>query len=296
MRYKNLFWGILLITIGVLWLLQNQHSICFNWSDVWKLWPFILVWIGIGIIPIKDIYKICLDVVALGIAIVFLLIPKNDPTQKYVSLMKLQNTFCTMIQNDSVNMQTVHLKMDLAAGKFSIIQGKDLLNVIGDGSDKNLVLKENQDKNKLHADIDLDFKHVINTSTDRDFEIQLDTFPLWDLEMNMGAAKGDFDLSEFKVNKIKIDAGVSNIDLKIGQLYSDVNIELETGMASIKIDVPLSMQCIITNESGLSNLNLEGFIKQGKGVYISENKKDNIKGTVKIYIESGMSNIHIDRY
>ncbi|MDD3281786.1 MAG: DUF5668 domain-containing protein, partial [Bacteroidales bacterium] len=78
MRYKNIFWGIFFITIGVLWLLHNQQIIDIDWRNLWYLWPFILVLVGISIIPVKDIYKIIMDVILMGIAIFVPLTPFNQ--------------------------------------------------------------------------------------------------------------------------------------------------------------------------------------------------------------------------
>ncbi len=297
MKYKNIFWGILLVAIGVLWLLQNQHIVCIEWKDVWMLWPFILVWIGIGIIPVKDIYKIILDVIVLAIAVVILLFAKNEPDRNDFSLMKLQNLSQTSILNDSNDYQTVHLSMDLAAGKFRINPGKELVNVFGNRlNEKDIILTQDKDVKNRHAEIKLDFKNFINNSANRNYEIQLDTIPIWDIELSMGAADCEFDLSAFKVKKMEIGAGASQIQIKFGDLYPDVELEIETGMASTQIEIPRSMQCTITNESGLSDLDVNGFKKSVKGVYVSENQNDSIKGSIRIHIESGMSNINIIRY
>ena len=52
MRYKSVFWGILFIIAGILWLLQSLQIVDFGWHDVLALWPFILIWTGISVIPV----------------------------------------------------------------------------------------------------------------------------------------------------------------------------------------------------------------------------------------------------
>jgi multisubunit Na+/H+ antiporter MnhC subunit len=68
---RSSFWGILLIAIGILLLLKTLNILSFSWKDLIKLWPLILVWVGIWLIPMKDIFKIILDIIvfALGIYI-----------------------------------------------------------------------------------------------------------------------------------------------------------------------------------------------------------------------------------
>ncbi len=42
-----------------------------------ELWPLIFIWIGIGLLPIKEWIKISLDIIILAIGVVFLLSPTN---------------------------------------------------------------------------------------------------------------------------------------------------------------------------------------------------------------------------
>ncbi len=76
MNRKNIFWGLLLIAIGILLLLRTLNIVSFSVYDLIKLWPLILIWIGIGLIPMKDIFKIILDVIVF-IAGIYILIAGN---------------------------------------------------------------------------------------------------------------------------------------------------------------------------------------------------------------------------
>lgn len=50
-RYRSLFWPIILIGVGVLWLLGNLNLISdINWWNLWRLWPLILIGIGLDIL------------------------------------------------------------------------------------------------------------------------------------------------------------------------------------------------------------------------------------------------------
>ncbi|MGD8604666.1 MAG: DUF5668 domain-containing protein [Anaerolineales bacterium] len=50
-NYRSLFWPIILIGVGVLWLLSNFDMIGdFSWWSLWRLWPLILIGIGLDIL------------------------------------------------------------------------------------------------------------------------------------------------------------------------------------------------------------------------------------------------------
>ena len=73
MNLKNLFWGLLFVCVGVLWLLHYYAIINISCSDLIALWPLILIWIGIAILPIKEWVKFILKILALSLGIVLLL-------------------------------------------------------------------------------------------------------------------------------------------------------------------------------------------------------------------------------
>ena len=50
-RYRSIFWPILLIGVGVTWLLVNLGVISgVDWRILWRFWPLILIAIGLDII------------------------------------------------------------------------------------------------------------------------------------------------------------------------------------------------------------------------------------------------------
>jgi hypothetical protein len=74
MKNKSIFWGISLVAIGIILLLKTLGIISFQWKDLIKLWPLILIWIGICIMPIKDIFKIILNIIVFAIGIYILVV------------------------------------------------------------------------------------------------------------------------------------------------------------------------------------------------------------------------------
>ncbi len=73
MKYKGIFWGLLLVTIGILFLLKNLGLICFSWCGLWMIWPVLLIFWGITILPVNDLTKTILSVIAIILGVVLLL-------------------------------------------------------------------------------------------------------------------------------------------------------------------------------------------------------------------------------
>lgn len=69
MRSRNLFLGIVFVAVGVLALLAALNVIDFSWRVALHLWPLLLVFVGIVILPVKDWLKAVLMVVALAVGV-----------------------------------------------------------------------------------------------------------------------------------------------------------------------------------------------------------------------------------
>lgn len=66
MKSRNWFLGLIFLAIGVVALLASFDVIDFSWRIAWRLWPLMLVFFGIVILPVKDWLKAVLLVVALA--------------------------------------------------------------------------------------------------------------------------------------------------------------------------------------------------------------------------------------
>ena len=53
MKISHVFWGTLFIGLGLLVLINNFTAIFMDWSTIWKLWPIVIILLGISLL-IKD--------------------------------------------------------------------------------------------------------------------------------------------------------------------------------------------------------------------------------------------------
>ena len=70
MRSRNLFLGIVFVAIGVLALLVSLDVIDFSWRIACRLWPLLLVFAGIVVLPVKDWLKAVLLLVTLAVGVI----------------------------------------------------------------------------------------------------------------------------------------------------------------------------------------------------------------------------------
>jgi len=77
--YSRIFWGLVLIIIGVLMFLKQFGIIYFHWYSLWQLWPLLLVFWGVSLLPLKDPLKLIISVVFIAVTFFVLLQYGQEP-------------------------------------------------------------------------------------------------------------------------------------------------------------------------------------------------------------------------
>lgn len=311
MKYGHLFWAIILIAIGCLILISNFGWIDFQWSTVWRLWPLILIFWGIAILPIKNWIKYTALVgVILFTGIFFnrLTEPRgcfswhgNHGNWNIEHRWDEEGTSRNIeSQTLSVPLDTLSKKAELdleaAAGDFRI-EGltTDLLTFHKTGDIGNYSLTSEDKNGKKEISISLKETNESRKFSQNDVEIRLNQLPLWDLDLDIGAAKIDMNLKDYRIDSINIDAGASSIDLTLGNKNPVTRVNFNAGASSLNIRIPKEAACEVESESFLVSRDFEGFKKKPNGVYQSDNFTTG-KNKIYINIETAVSSISIERY
>lgn len=312
MKFRNIFWGVILIFAGVLFILQNLNIVYFDWVSMWRLWPVLLVLWGVSIIPVNDWIKVILVLVILGASVSFMLnrteFYDDSKTFDFFSHRDYDNwdendesTYKYTTQTFSIPYEDsatyVDLNMDAAAGKFVINNTTDDLLYFdrkGNSAEYSYILKTSDSTSDIN--IEMESTSINLGKNNRNMvNISLNKMPIWDIDLEAGAAKIDFDLEDYKVRKLDIEGGATSITIKLGELYPKSDINLSAGASEIVINVPKTSGCKLSLESVLSGKTLKGFEKTDRGEYITSNFDE---AANKIYIdaEAAVSSFTIIRY
>ncbi|MCF0043339.1 LiaF transmembrane domain-containing protein [Dyadobacter fanqingshengii] len=126
-------------------------------------------------------------------------------------------------------------------------------------------------------------------------KIQLNEKPIWNIDLGIGAGKGDFDFSNYKVEKLKVSTGVADMDIKMGDKMTTSNIDIEAGVASITLELPRSVGCEMHMDGALNAKNMDDLDKISNGLYRSPDF-DNASKKIIIHFEGGLTSVNIKRY
>lgn len=197
--------------------------------------------------------------------------------------------------------KSANLKIDCAAASY-ILEGetKDLIQIAKEGRviDYKFLVKETE-KDEIEVSLypkerkGVNFE--INDKQFGKFFIRLNPKPVWDIDLNVGAANVEFDLSPFKIESLDVEGGASNIEIKLGDLHPQTKIDLEAGVANVVILVPEAAGCQIKSSTALAGKNFIGFTKIERGVYRTEGF-DDAKQKIHIEIDAALSGLEVKRY
>ncbi len=132
-------------------------------------------------------------------------------------------------------------------------------------------------------------KKVISNNIKNNWQLKLNNEIIYNLSVETGAINTDCNLSGFKVEKLYIESGASNINLVLPQYNSKIIID--TGVSNIDIAIPKNVGATVNIDSGIAIKNLDNFIKRND-TYISQNYNDSEFKT-DIEIDCGVSHINI---
>jgi hypothetical protein len=307
MSYKKIFWGIILISIGILIMLKNLNVLWFSWQSLWSLWPVLLILWGISVLPVKDYIKLIVSLVAvaIGIAVVsthpemntfgfqwhrnnhsWQVISDNDPNFK-------GDESYTEPFDKAISEGT--LELDAAAGSFKI--GDTTKNLYDfEKSGGNTHYQTSVEKDSTSAVIKLKLRDgSINAGNGGESRIKLNPKPVWNINFSVGAADMQMDLSKYKVRSIKVEGGASSIYLKIGELNEDQNVKISAGASSIHILVPKARACEIKTHIVLSSRELPGFERIERHLYRTNNY-NTAKITTTINVDAAVSSLTVEKY
>ncbi|WP_316773049.1 LiaF transmembrane domain-containing protein [Pedobacter frigiditerrae] len=324
MKFDKVIWGVLLLFIGGVLLLENFNVIDFYWGNVWDFWPVFIIIMGVNILfnrgesQTGSIMSLGILVVALGFLFFrgqerashrFWWGNHRDRVDRYEHY---DNNDDEDNDNDSDVKENYSAAFD--AGDEA---RRTVLNLSGGGTSFKL---EGQTDSLFTAQVSGKNHHfgITKTTSDsvntvafkmqdkgrhkswnigngNDVKLYMNTAPNWELQLNMGAGSMDLDLTDYKVRTLNFDGGAAELDIKIGSLLPIADVNVKSGLADVKIKIPEGSGCRIKTKTGLSTKDFNGFTKLSDGVYETPNYKTS---TNKIFInlDGGLSSFEVDRY
>jgi len=327
MTTRGLFWGIFLITLGVVFLGRNYGWFDFDWSFLSQFWPLLIILAGLNMIfSRRNRSAAIVTTVLLAVTVPLALVSAfgsnrwngdrfeyrydrdedneesmeddDDDDRDDAEAVKVRSNHIAEPMDASI--EQASLKFESGAGRFLIGEPSDsLIEANTRLSVSNYSMSVNRDETTRAADIDLklDDDHINLRSGElvNRVNLNLNPRPVWSFSFGIGAGQADFDLSAYNVKSLELNAGAADIDLKLGDKAPDSNVRIEAGVASVTVKVPRTVACQVETEGAMNSQKLDGFTEIGGGVYQTPDYGTATK-KLTIHYQGGMSKFNVERY
>jgi cell wall-active antibiotic response 4TMS protein YvqF len=313
MKTEKIIWGMIFIFVGTVFMLDNFHVINFYWGSVWRFWPVIFILIGANMLFSRFANKTTGPILAASVTFVVLAfigyqgsIPRSDRGWMHFEFdndernknadWSSANSFTEPFNGAkaaTLNVQGGATVYHLADSTSSLFQadvkepyGGYTLEKTSLDSVEILTFKK-RDKNGRGFKMD--------DMESNETRIRLNTNPVWDIHVEMGAGETNFSLEQFKIRNLTFEGGAASFEARVGSKLPITDVSVETGVASVKIEVPEASGCRIVVDSGLSSKDFDGFIKQADGTYRTSNY-ESAANKVNISLKGGLSSFEVKKY
>ncbi len=312
MKQSNLFWGGLLVTLGALFILKNIGLVYFNWMSIFSLWPMLLILLGVTLLPIKNSIKTVLTLVLLVVTVAMIFTKTNQWTHNYSFKWDQWDDWDTEVYSERENkyetsdqhfyepydedIKEATLSIDAVAGEFLVRQDCGyLMDFQQDGNVGPYIFSTNKKGDHQSLTLDIKKRHYRTRGLNNEVEIQLNPKPIWNFNINTGAASVDLNLTKFKTALVDIDGGASAVYLRLGNKHNKTKVYINSGVSSIEIFVPEESGCEINTDTFLASKSFDDFEKIRRGLYKTSNFEDS-KNKIYISIDAAITSLEVVRY
>jgi hypothetical protein len=261
MRRGEIFWGSLLILLGVLFFL---HTAGYLTGDVFSwFWPFAVIAIGVWILMGSFVARV-----------------NFDSAEKFS--IPLQGA------------KEAQLEINHGAGQIDLSAGADagdfLTGIAGVGMNQSSHL----DGDKLEVEIDAgpSFMPFIGPEGGV-WQFHLNPDLPTSLDIDAGASRLNLDLRDLQVKYLSFDGGASHITLTLPAHVENMVADLEAGAASIELNVPQGVGLRLRLKSvGTLTIDEARFVPHEGRTYQSTDY-DTAKYRAEVNIEGGATWIRV---
>lgn len=286
--------GLVLIFIGLVYV--GVYLGIFDWvvwTNVWRLWPLLLVGTGLGMMVQNKFSKI-------GVLFIFLILvlfsfwmlwqQSTFNSSGNVSYRDVDEKIVDGIEKGEldINLPIGDIRLSGPADTSQFLYGKvetrsieHTYNVHVSGSTKNVSISS-------------EGMHRAYVGTNSLVELQMSNKIPYEVTLDVGKADLTLDFTSLIITKLDIETGASTMNVSFSDRAEHVDVIVDSGASTMSFTAPENVGVKINVHSGVSTTNFEGLEKQDEETYASDGYESAEK-TINIIISSGVSTINFSR-
>ncbi len=262
MRRGSIFWGVVLVVLGVLFLLRNSGVVLdvFGW-----FWPIFLILLGVWVLT------------------------GRASVQTWSA--SSQDNFSTGLDGAT----QLALDLDHGMGAIQLSGGAPTGVAVTGTQAQGMDIKNKRVGDRLDVEIDAgpSFLPFIGPDGGVWRFLISEQVPLT-LDVDAGVSSLDFDLSALKVTSMKVDMGASSLKVKLPTNAGYTQVSIDCGAASLDLSIPLGVAGRLRFKDGASSfdVDLARFPMQSSGLYQSADY-ETAGNKVEITLDGGANAVKV---
>lgn len=260
MQRGSMFWGVILVVLGILFFLQTNGLI----SDVFGwFWPVFLILLGVWVMMGR-------------------MTPQVNASQDDFSI-------------DLQGAAQLALDFDHGAGSVQITGGAPVGVAISGTQATGMEIKSHLVGDRLDVEIEAGPSFIPFLGPDGGiwhFRVNGEV-PLT-FDVDAGACSLDFDLSELKVTSMKVDIGASTLKVKLPARAGYTLLDVDSGAATLDLSIPQGVALRLQLSQGASSIDIDlaRFPMKSSNFYQSADY-ETAENKVEIKLDGGANTVKV---
>jgi hypothetical protein len=310
-RSSSVVFPLLLIGFGVLVLIWREVPNFNPGPVVWRYWPLLLILVGAGMFfdraqrhsypesaPRIPIGSTIGTVVFLIILAILLWHHRGEAHRDWVSASSSAGHRSHEVQTiDRKGAKAARVIVHMPAGELIISGGAEQLmeaDFSQGASWESPTVDYSVDDSTGELTINQQSSNHFMSNSDNVWKLKLDNELPIDLEIDMGAGKGDLNLSKLDLTRLQLNIGAGQVHVDLtGERGKDLQANIHGGVGEAIVRLPKNVGVLATVHGGLGSVDVHGLTEEGgKYVNAAYGKAPN---TVHLTVEGGIGHIRLDQ-
>jgi len=262
-RPPSFFWPLIFIGAGVILLLSNLGYLPWqSWNMLWRLWPLLLVALGIDLLigrrsmPGAILSALLILLLIAGVAVVVLFAQNIPPMVETTGSAELRTEH---VQYPLGGVERASVTIDWASGANTLGALSDSDNLIeGDITHRGRLIFDTATRG-TQADVRLSSQFAgfwfgpfgFERGVSERWSVRLSPKVPLDLRLDSGSGRCDFDLTGLRLDALNLDSGSGAITLSLPSGHSfEANINSGSGSVAIALPRDAGVQVELNSGSG----------------------------------------------
>ncbi|MCL4078222.1 DUF5668 domain-containing protein [Coriobacteriia bacterium Es71-Z0120] len=307
MRAKRVVEGLTVVALGSVLLANTLGALSWSvWADVFSLWPLLIIAAGLDILGKglgREWVRVAASLVVLAGLLYAVFASASGigvaPAQRTASGATEDFSF---VEPASASVMRGVAVVRGGAGRVSVEAGEALAAASGRSPFVPTFDVSRQD-GTARVETSLGSHPWLWTgrAPSAELDVALSRDLPWDLTIEAGAGQLEADLTELRLTRARIDAGVSESTLTFGEADGVVPVEIHTGVSSVTLRFPRDAAFRVMVRGGLVSFESDeaGGVERtsdASGVRTYEHGPEQAADRFDVEIQAGLSSVAIELY